>query len=94
MYMYIHFAHVCSNNRLTWHNGQIPESEVWVKVGGDKGADTVKVFFQLCNVPNPNSVQNTCVFTVFKGKDTTTNLHVSLDRYKPQFEHLAQSEWR
>ena len=51
-----------------------------MKVGGDKGAGTVKVFFQLCNVPNPNSVQNTCVFSVFKGKNTTTNLHVSLDQ--------------
>ena len=64
----------------------IPESEVWVKVGGDKGADTVKILFQLCNVINPNSVINTCVFCVFEGKDTTTNLHVALDHYKPEFE--------
>jgi hypothetical protein len=44
-----------------------------VKVAGDKGADTVKLVFQICNVPNPNSVQNTCVFvysvTPVRGKE-------------------------
>ena len=89
-----HCTLTCSTNRLTWHNGMIPEREVWVKVGGDKGADTVKIVFQLCNVINPNSVINTCVFCVFEGKDTTTNLHVALDRYKPDFEHLSAIRWR
>ena len=42
-------------------NGQIPNTEVWVKIGGDKGADTVKFAYQLCDVPNPNSVQNMCL---------------------------------
>ena len=63
-----------------------------MNVGGDKGVDTVKVFFQLCSVTNPNSVQTTYVFTAFKAKDTTTNLHVTLDHYKPQFERLVKSE--
>ena len=79
---------------LTWHNGIIPESEIWVKVGGDRGADTVKVVFQIYNVHSPNSVQNTCVFVIFEGKDTATNLHIALDRYKSQFEQLAVMEWR
>ena len=59
-----HCTLTCSTNRLTWHNGMIPEREVWVKVGGDKGADTVKIVFQLCNVINPNSVINTCVLCI------------------------------
>jgi hypothetical protein len=87
-------AHTCRADRLTWHNGIIPESEVWVKVGGDKGADTVKVVFQICNVSCPNSVQNTCVFCIFEGKDTSTNLHVTLDRYQTQFEQLRTTKWR
>ena len=70
---------------------KIPESEVWVKIGGDKGADTVKVVFQLCNVISPNSVHNTCVF---EGKDTSTNLQVALDRYKTQVERLRTTKWR
>ena len=73
-----------SVNRLTWHNGLIPESEVWVKIGGGRGGVTVKIVFQ-----TPNSIQNTCVFCVFEGKDTTTNLHNALDQ--SQFEEL---KWR
>ena len=44
-----------STNRLTWHEGIIPSDEIWVKLGGDKGGDTMKVSFQLVNVPTPNS---------------------------------------
>ena len=79
---------------MTWHNGLIPETEVWIKIGGDRGASTVKIFFQLCNVAEPNSVQNTCVFCVFEGRDTTTNLHIALDRYTAQLEHLVGALWR
>ena len=79
-------VHVYSSGWLTWHNGLIPESEVWVKVAGDKGADTVKLVFQICNVPSPTSVQKTCIYVVFEGRDTVSNLHVALDRYIPQFE--------
>lgn len=92
--MYILFELIHSANSLTWHNGIIPESEIWLKMGGDRGSDTVKVIFQICNVAHPNSVNNTCVFCVFEGKDTTTNLHVALDRYRPQVEHLLTAEWR
>ena len=56
-----------STHRLTWHNGLISETEIWVKIWGDEGADTVKIVFQICNVPSPNSVQNTCVCRV-RGK--------------------------
>ena len=41
------------------HDGAIPESEVWVKFGGDKGGGSVKLNFQMVNVPHPNSVNNT-----------------------------------
>ncbi|KAL5491484.1 hypothetical protein EMCRGX_G016781 [Ephydatia muelleri] len=27
-------------SRLTWHNGVIPENEVWLKLGGDKAGDS------------------------------------------------------
>ena len=35
-----------SVNRLTWSNG-IPESEVWIKIGGDHGGGTFKLSFQV-----------------------------------------------
>ena len=68
--------------------------EIWVKVGGDKGGTSAKNAFQLCNVPHPNSIQNTCVFAVFEAKDTPTNLHIALDRYREQITSLQSFIWR
>lgn len=83
-----------STNRLTWHEGIIPEDEIWIKLGGDKGGDTMKVSFQVVNVPTPNSVKNTVVFSIFVGLDTRTNLHIALDRYREQVQTLQETEWR
>ncbi|KAL5481525.1 hypothetical protein EMCRGX_G021706 [Ephydatia muelleri] len=80
--------------RLTWHNGVIPASEVWLKIGGDKGGGSFKMNFQIVNVPAPNSVHNTCVFCCFEAGDTVTNLHIALDRYKDQVAHLQGMKWR
>ena len=44
--------------------------EPWLKVGGDKGGCTFKMSFQLGNVENPNSPDNTSVFSIFEGPDT------------------------
>ena len=81
-------------NLLTWHDGLIPTDEVWVKIGGDKGGTTLKASFQLCNVESPNSVQNTCVFAVFEARDSSTNLHIALDRYKNQISNLQTMQWK
>lgn len=64
------------------------------KIGGDKGGSTLKASFQLCNVPRPNSVQNTCVFAVFEARDSPSNLHIALDRYNEQIRALQTTEWR
>ena len=31
-----------SAGTLMWHNGVIPETEIWVKLGGDKGGGALK----------------------------------------------------
>eukprot|EP00731_Ephydatia_muelleri_P030963 Em0022g477a len=79
--------------RLTWHNGVIPASEIWIKLGGDKGGGTFKMNFQIVNVAAPNSVNNTCVFCCFEADDSYTNLHIALERYKEQVEHLQGMTW-
>ncbi|KAL5508865.1 hypothetical protein EMCRGX_G004125 [Ephydatia muelleri] len=63
--------------RLTWHNGVIPASEIWIKLGGDKGGGTFKMNFQIVNAD-----------------DSYTNLHIALERYKEQVEHLQGMTWR
>eukprot|EP00731_Ephydatia_muelleri_P009645 Em0005g231a len=80
--------------RLTWHNGVIPASEIWIKLGGDKGGGTFKMNFQIVNLAAPNSVNNTCVFCCFEADDSYTNLHIALERYKEQVEHLQGMTWR
>ena len=72
----------------------IPEDEIWVKFGGDKGGESFKMSLQIVNTPHPNSVNNTFVFTVFEAKDTTTNLLTALERYMPQVENLQTLSWR
>ncbi|KAL5489429.1 hypothetical protein EMCRGX_G018520 [Ephydatia muelleri] len=79
--------------RLTWHEGFIPASEVWIKIGGDKGGGTFKMNFQIVNIATPNSVHNTCVFCCFAAGDSVTNLHAALDRFKDQIEHLNGMKW-
>lgn len=79
--------------RLTWSKS-IPEDEIWVKLGGDKGGSSFKMNFQIVNVPNPNSIQNTCVFAAFEAHDSTTNLHITLERYQGPVSLLQSSTWR
>lgn len=83
-----------SVHRLTWHNGSIPNDEIWVKIGGDKGGGSFKMNFQICNVKNPNSPNNTCVFSVFEASDSPANLKIALERYREQINELKLKTWR
>ena len=73
---------------LTWHNGAIPNQQLWVKIGGDKGHGSFKLNLQLCNVENPNSRQNTCLVSVFMAHDTRANLWTALRPYSEQLIEL------
>ena len=81
-------------DQLTWQGGAVPLGEVWVKLGGDKGGSSMKVNFQVCNVPAPNSLKNTCVFAAFEAPDTAHNLRVALSRYQEQVQELQSLIWR
>lgn len=74
--------------------GFIPSNEIWIKNGGDKGGQTMKFSFQICNNLHPNSFTNTCVFVAFEAVDTRCNLHVSVDRYKSQIQNLKRFTWQ
>ena len=54
----------------------------------------MKASFQICNIPRPNSVQNTVIFSIFEAQDSVVNLHVALDRYSDQIKHLHSTLWR
>ena len=80
---YIHVKiYVCdysnlSVQRLTWHDVIIPQNEVLVTVGGDKGGSSYNWPTHPFQTP-----LKMLIFTVFKTKDSTTNLHVTLERYR------------
>jgi hypothetical protein len=65
-----------------------------VKIGGDAGGGTFKMNFQIVNIQSPNSPQNTCVFAIFEAKDTTTNMHVAVDRFQGDIDALNGTQWK
>jgi hypothetical protein len=82
------------HGRLTWHEGRLPEDEIWVKLGGDKGGGTLKMAFQIVNVLHPNATNNTCVFCIFEGPDSVTNLTVMAHRFQQQVNALESMQWK
>ena len=65
-------------NLLTWHDGDIPHNEIWIKIGGNKGGSSFKMNFQIVNTPKPNNPKHTCIFAAVEAPDSITNLHVAL----------------
>ena len=57
-----------------WHGDRIPNNEIWVKLGDDKGGNSFKLTFQIINISHPNSPYNTCILLAFQAGDS----------YKPQ----------
>ena len=80
------------NGLLTWHK-DIPESEIWVKIGGDHGKGSFKLCLQVLNVQNPNSKFMTILIGMAYIKDTYQNLNLFFEVLKQQIESLSGSEW-
>lgn len=79
---------------LTWHDGLVPENEIWIKIGGDKGGDSMKMFFQIVNVQTPNRSTNTVVFAAYHGPDSPTNMSITMEPFINQIEKLKNMTWR
>ncbi len=78
---------------LDFHDGKIPEDQIWVKIGGDHGGDSFKLCLQIVNVKSPNSRHNTFMVTMFNGKDTAENLRRALWHYRHQVYKLKKLKW-
>ena len=66
----------------------MPQNELWIKLGGDKGRGSFKLNMQLANIPHPNSQRHTSLLSMFMASDSTTNLHTCLDMYYDQVTEL------
>lgn len=79
---------------LIWHDGLIPDREIWLKIGGDKGGGSFKMAFELANLANPNATSNTVIFSMFAAPDTPHNLSLGLKGYVNTIENLNELKWR
>lgn len=77
---------------LTSHDNKIPQNELWIKLGGDKGHGSFKLSLQLCNIKNPNSQKNTALIAMCKAGDSVANLHTVFGMYQEQLEELEGME--
>ena len=71
-----------------------PENEIFVKLGGDHGGKSFKMFLQIANVLKPNSKQNTIVIGCFADKDFHANLSIIKKIFKQPIEELRTMNWQ
>ena len=58
----MHFLDILSeSNRLTWHGDLIPESQMWLKLGGDHGGVQAKHLDRQHEQPKCHTQYNPCV---------------------------------
>ena len=79
---------------MTWHDGAISSSEVWIKLGGDKGHGSFKLNLQVVNNTHPNSIRNTTLLALFRAGDSIVNLNTALEQYQVHIEELQGMQWR
>ena len=80
------------NNMLLFNENH--NNEVHVKIGGDHGGGSFKMSYQIANVTNPNSKDNTLVFSLFEAKDYRINMKTGLSRFGQQIDELRSMMWR
>lgn len=88
-----HYYCIFRHGRLFWHD-LIPETEIWLKIGGDKGGGSFKMAFEIANTKNPNAKCNTVVFSAFEAPDNASNIKLALGRYLCDVEQLCITKWR
>ena len=59
---------------LTWHTNTIPINEIWIKIGGDHGKQSLKITLQIANVAKPNAKRNVVVTALAPVRNSHENL--------------------
>ncbi|XP_019626641.1 PREDICTED: uncharacterized protein LOC109471732 isoform X1 [Branchiostoma belcheri] len=83
---------IAAEGHLTWHEGKIPASEIWIKVLGDHGGQLYKMGYQILNTVHPNA--KTRVFSIFDGKDSRENLITATKTACTDVAGLQAFTWR
>ena len=80
-------------NMLTWHSEHIPESEIWLKIGGDFGGSSFKCMLSTLNVERPNATENCFMILMAEAKDNPTNLRTFLEPLREEINELKSMSW-
>ena len=76
------------------HHKFIQNNKIHVKIGGDNGGGSFKMFYQIANVLNPNSTDNTIVFSIFEARDYCSNIKIGLTQFCEQVKALQSMTWK
>ena len=63
-------------------------NEVHLKIGDDHGGGSFKMSYQIVNVANPSSKDNTLVFSLIGAKDCRIDIKTGLTRFAQQIDEL------
>ena len=76
------------------HHQFIQNNEIQVKIGGDHGGGSFKMSYQIANVHNPSSTDNTIAFSIFEAKVYCSNIKIALIRFGEQVKALQSMTWK
>ena len=82
-----------ANGMLSWHDGGIPEDQIWLKIGGDHGRGSLKICVQIANVDNPNSSENTRIVAMIETKDTPEVIKEVIENLLYDIDSLKSARW-
>ena len=77
-------------DKLPWHDGAIPENEIWIKVGGDHGQGSLKSNLTIVNTKNPNSMDNNVSIGMAGVKDSRENMEMIFDSIRKQLADVEK----
>ena len=79
---------------LAWESKNIPEDEIWIKIGGDHGGGSFKLCLQVLNCDSPNARNKTFVICMFNAKDYHCNLQKALYPFRTEITLLQRMRWK
>ena len=65
-----------------------------MKIGGDHGAGSFKMSYQIADVQSPNSTDNTIAFSIFEAKDYHSSIKTGLTQFQEQVKAFQSMTWK
>lgn len=76
------------------HHKFTQNMEIHVKIGGKHGGGSFKMPYQIANCYNPNSTDNTIVFSTFEAKEFWSYIKIWLTQFPEQVKAFQSMIWK